>query len=96
MNANTFFNRFEIFFYSALISAMSWISHFRTGSQVGSVHQRQPAPHGETGSIQQMDLSQPKSFALSWQSIKAALLPLLLWTVLGFAAGFLIGMLSPG
>jgi hypothetical protein len=95
MNANTFVNRFEIFIYSALISAMSGINHLRASILDVLAIQRQSSPHGETGSIQQIDLAKPRSFALSWESFKATLLTLFLWIVLGFAAGFLIGMLSP-
>ncbi len=94
MNANTIFNQFEIFFYSTLTSAMSGVTHLRTSILDGSTADRQQVPNVEIARIQQVD--QPnRSFAFSWESIKVALLGLLLWMVLGFAAGFLIGMLSP-
>jgi hypothetical protein len=95
MNANTLVNRFEILIYSALISAMSGINHLRARILGSSTIQGQSYPHGETGDIHQIALPKSRSIALSWESFKAALLPLILWTVLGFAAGFLIGMLSP-
>ena len=95
MTTNTIINRFEIFFYSALISALSGLNHLRTGIQAGPVIQGQKYTQGVTGDIQPIDRPEPGSFARSWASFKAALLPLILWTVLGFAAGFLIGMLSP-
>jgi hypothetical protein len=39
---------------------------------------------------------QEKSQLVSWKSIKQAFFTLCLWVILGFAAGFLIGMIKPG
>ncbi len=95
MNANTIFNRFEIVFYSTLTSAMSGVTHLRTSIRDSSTAHRQQVLHAETAIIQQNDQPKLSSFALSWESFKAALLALFMWIVLGFAAGFLIGLLSP-
>ena len=95
MNENTIINRFEIFFYSTLISALSGLNHLRAGVQEGTVVQGQKYTQSVTADIQQIDQPNPGIFARSWESFKAALLLLFLWIVLGFAAGFLIGMLSP-
>jgi hypothetical protein len=95
MNSNAFFNRIEILLYSSLISAMTGINRARARLQHLSALPFPLTP--EAGTDTNELHSDPKTSALSmgWNSIKAALLPLLLWIVLGFAAGFLIGMLNP-
>ena len=95
MNSNTFFNRVEILLYSSLISAMSGISHIRAQFQHFSSVSLHPSSDGETDPAQVMDHDQEKILFMSWNSIQQVLLPLLLWVILGFAAGYLIGMIKP-
>lgn len=95
MNANAFLTRFKILLYSALTSVMSGIDQLRAKFQdVTTI----PAPHSMTGESEQVvqnDQLTRGSLSLTWESIKVALLSLFLWIILGFAAGFLIGMLKP-
>jgi hypothetical protein len=95
MNSNAFFNRVEILLYSSLISAMSGINHLRTRIQHSSALPFQPSADNDAGPTQLNVGLKVRSLTMSWNSIKDALLPLLLWVVLGFAAGFLIGMINP-
>ncbi len=95
MNANVFLTRFEIFMYSTLTSAMSGINHLRTKFQDVSTIPTQHSMNGEADQIALNDQPTRGSLSLTWESIKVALLPLCLWIILGFAAGFLIGMLKP-
>lgn len=95
MNSNAFFNRVEILLYSALISAMSGINHLRAQIQHLSIVPLQHSPVGEADPTQLNNQYQARSLLPSWKSIQQALLPLLLWVILGFAAGFLIGMIKP-
>jgi len=95
MNSNTFSNRVEIFFYSTLISAMSGISHIRAQIQHFATIPVQHSSGGETDSTQANGFGQEKIHFMSWNSVQQALVPLLLWVILGFAAGYLIGMINP-
>jgi hypothetical protein len=95
MNSNAILNRIEILLYSTLISAMSGISHLRAHLQHSTALPTQPSLENEAQTSQPADQYKPRSLAMSLITIREALLPLLLWIILGFAAGFLIGMINP-
>jgi len=96
MNSIKAINKAELALYSTLISLMGGLIRLKEGDAQGSKHVVQPeAPLDDPTVI--MDLvAQPRTFALRWQSIQQGILALLMWIVLGFAAGFLIGMLRSG
>jgi hypothetical protein len=96
MNSNAFFNRIEILLYSTLISAMSGINRLRARLQHAQALPAQPPADFEIETTERADPEKGNSLALTWNSIKEFLVTLLLWIVLGFAAGFLIGMIRPG
>ncbi|GEM_PF-1361303 len=95
MNANTLVNRFEILFYTLLISIMSGLNRLRT--RVLPITTMPTEATGETmpGQLLIDKPAQPQAYSITWDSIQAIFAPLLLWAVLGFAAGFLIGMIKP-
>jgi hypothetical protein len=95
MDTNTFFNRFEIMFYSLLISIMSGLNRLRTHFLPTPAAQAQPLGEKISELVDINGPAQPQSHLISWKSIEAAFALLLLWAVLGFAAGFLIGMIKP-
>jgi hypothetical protein len=95
MNSNAFFNRVEILLYSIVISVMTGINHLRAQFQHLSSIPIQHSPTEEADPTQQNDQLQERSLLMRWESIQQALLSLLLWVILGFAAGFLIGMIKP-
>jgi hypothetical protein len=95
MNSNAFFNRVEILLYSTLISAMSGINKLRTHVQHLFIIPIQNSPDLQANPTQLNNQFQEKSQLVSWKSIKQAFLTLCLWVILGFAAGFLIGMIKP-
>jgi ABC-type nitrate/sulfonate/bicarbonate transport system permease component len=43
-----------------------------------------------------LNLSAGKTLEQAWKSLEQVLVAMLLWAILGFAAGFLIGMLQGG
>jgi hypothetical protein len=96
INTNAFTNRVEIIFYATLISFMSGLNHIRAHSDpVGNF----PFQHTTDENVNSFELANelPRSLLVSgWRTIRQALAPLLIWTTLGFAAGFLIGMIKPG
>ena len=95
MKANAFFNRIEILLYSTLISAMSGINKLRTRLQPSAALPAQPLPDIEAQPPQVDFIPKVSVLTLGWNAMREALLPLLLWVILGFAAGFLIGMINP-
>ncbi len=96
MSSSTIFNKAEIMLYSTLTSVLSGINHL--------IYHEQPiSPPQEKSSFQgivdegHLDLGATKrSFSISWESFQQAFLSLLLWVILGLAAGFLIGMIRGG
>lgn len=95
MKANAFFNRIEILLYSTLISAMSGINKLRTRLQPSAALPAQPLTDIEAQPPQANVQPKVSVLTLGWNAMREALLPLLLWVILGFAAGFLIGMINP-
>jgi ABC-type nitrate/sulfonate/bicarbonate transport system permease component len=96
MNYVKVINKAEILLYSSLISVMSGINQLKNPAQ------EQPksisvAPL-EVNSVQPdaIALSPQRTAWINWASLQQTLLAVLLWTVLGLAAGFLLGMLLRG
>jgi hypothetical protein len=95
MDTNTLVNRFEILFYSLLISLMSGINRLRS-----RILPTPAVPIQQSGvKVPELVVAdepvQPREHTISWKSIQEIFAPLLLWAILGFAAGFLIGMIKP-
>ncbi len=95
MNSNTFFNRVEILLYSGLISAMSGINHLRAKIQHFSTLPVQYSPEEAIDPTPVNEQIHPRSLTLNWKSIQQAVVSLIFWVILGFAAGYLIGMIKP-
>jgi hypothetical protein len=93
MNSNGILTRVEIFLYSTLTSSMSGINHLRGNFNIvgQSKHSMDPDPSNAQTSTQ----TGQNSIALYRELIKVVLPALFLWIILGFAAGFLIGLLQP-
>ena len=96
MNSNTVLNRIEILLYSSLISAMSGLANLRAHLQHSTDLPAQPKTNDDAEPTKPSDQGKARSLTLSLISIREALIPLFLWIILGFAAGFLIGMIHPG
>jgi ABC-type nitrate/sulfonate/bicarbonate transport system permease component len=96
MNSSRLLNRVEIMLYSSLISVMSGMNGFKAKVQhLTSLTAGQPVDgaidNGLTG-----NLSAGRTLAQAWKTLEQTLVALFLWAILGFAAGFLIGMLQGG
>ena len=96
MNSNTFLNRIEILLYSSLISAMSGLSNLRAHLQHATELPAQPKTDSDAAATKPTDHVNARSLTMSLITIREAFIPLFLWIILGFAAGFLIGMIHPG
>jgi hypothetical protein len=94
MNTGGILNRVEIMTYSILTSLMSGMERLR-----GLPHSWQslnpPTPAFESQVVIEKGLVHEHSLSKVWSLIKDTVPPLFLWLVLGFAAGFLIGMVQP-
>jgi hypothetical protein len=95
-NTNAILNRVEILFFSTLTSGMSRLDQLRARLQravsipINRTHLDNPV------SAQLIEDGQEESLPNPWLFLRQALIPLGIWIVLGFAAGFLIGMIRPG
>jgi hypothetical protein len=96
MESANFFNKLEIRLYSTLISLMSGMSRFKSVDlpAAGPALPAESMINSEAAAVGAEENSTPAS--KRWQIIQQVLLSLLLWIVLGFAAGFLLGMLKTG
>jgi hypothetical protein len=87
-------NRVEIMTYSMLTSLMSGMERLR-GLPQSWQSLNPPAPASESHAVIEKGLIPEQSLSKVWSLIKDTVPPLFLWLVLGFAAGFLIGMVQP-
>jgi hypothetical protein len=96
MKPPTFFNKVEILLYSTFISILSGINRLKAQELPISKTPRQLDPPYvvDTASVR---IQEPgASASIQSESIQQALLSLVLWIILGLAAGFLIGMIKNG
>jgi hypothetical protein len=94
MDSHAFRNRIEIVFYSTLISTLSGINHLRAQIQHVFKFTIQPSINSETDLAQLNDQTFERSLIYTLKYLQQFLVPLLVWVILGFAAGFLIGMIK--
>jgi len=95
MNTPGILNRVEIVVYSALTSVMSKVNHLRgnVGQTISPADQ--PTQLAEDPAVYDNQQSHQRSLYMVWNSIQEIVPLLFLWLMLGFAAGFLIGMVQP-
>ncbi|OGO13291.1 MAG: hypothetical protein A2Y53_02630 [Chloroflexi bacterium RBG_16_47_49] len=95
LNSNAIFNRVEIIFYATLTACMSGVNRIRVYIDHLVKVPDQILLDEQVNSVPITDVEPEKNQITPWTYISQALLPLVIWIVLGFAAGFLIGMLRP-
>jgi hypothetical protein len=94
-NSKAFFNRIEIIFYSTLISCMSGINHIRARAEQAVNLPPQPTIDEDKDYSPLNSKSPARLLIDSWTYLRQALIPLLVWVIFGFAAGFMLGMIRP-
>jgi len=96
LNSNGYANRIKIAFYSFLISVMGLVKRFQFSPEP-LVNPTLEAPTfvEENNSLTNQEIS-AKPFGNFWTRISQAFISFIIWMVLGFAAGYLIGMIKPG
>jgi len=93
-NSNAYLNRIEIIFYSLLISCMNIVRRVQLISDPieSPAQQSQVEEH-----ISYTNKVVPNQYVSNWWTrLWQAFVTLVIWMVLGFAAGYLIGMIIPG
>lgn len=96
MNYVKVINKAEILLYSSLISIMSGINRLKgPESDLSKIAPQEMAPDNPV-QADVLILSPVQSSSINWEVIQQAILSLLLWTLLGLAAGFLLGMFRHG
>ena len=96
MNSSHLQNKVGLAVYSTLISIMSRMSQLKGNDQQDAVSPVQPVSFDTVEDTPVVSPVPQRTLAISWASVQQTLLSLCLWIVLGFAAGFLIGMLQSG
>jgi hypothetical protein len=91
-NSNAVANRIQIFFYSLLITCMS-VFH-KTGMSSKTADISQPI-FEQSDTLKTGNEVEPVQTNKAWEILRLAITSILIWTLLGFAAGFLIGMINP-
>ncbi len=96
MNSATFFNKIGITLFSAITSVLSGINRLvNRDMQATGSGERSIAP--EVVDVSPTVFYEPAgSRSMRWELIQQAALSLLLWVILGLAAGFLLGMIKGG
>ena len=95
MESNSTTNHVKVFFYSIIISIMSWINRLRTRPEQMEIGTVQPySGNGVSASTSIVGRSE-SIFKINWRNLSQVILSLTIWILMGFAAGFLIGMLTP-
>ncbi len=96
MNSTSLMDKVELSLYSTLISVLSGIRQVKESGRQDKGSALLPAPDFPVDPSPLISPVQEMKFSISWESIQQTLLAILLWVVLGFAAGFLVGMLRVG
>jgi hypothetical protein len=93
--SNTFADRIEVVFYSILTSCLSGVNRIQgRPTHIVKIHEY-PQNYDESDTyIATRDIPE-KIPIVSWTSINQAIVTILIWMILGFASGFLIGMIKP-
>lgn len=96
MNSNAILDRVEIIFYSSITAFMSGINRVRIHLEHLVNVPFQPSSNESTNPTQINEEAPENSIISIWTYFSQALVPLIIWIILGFAAGFLIGMIKSG
>lgn len=95
LHSSAFINRVEINLYSLLTSCMSVVNRAQVDSDALGYSALKSPPFENEIVSEAYQGSSIKSGTAWWLNISQVLISLIIWMVLGFAAGFLIGTISP-
>ncbi len=95
MNSNALVNRLEVVVYSTLTSAISRMNKLRGKADQSQAIPECPEFNDETVNVGEDATLKPEGRSISLEAIKTIVIALTLWLILGFGAGFLLGMIKP-
>jgi len=95
MSLNSFLNRVEIIFYSTLTSLLSVANRFHPQEELQADLSFLPSTARDGSGFTEVQDTPDDPFIRIWKRLSQAILPIIIWMILGFAAGFLIGMIRP-
>jgi hypothetical protein len=95
INANAILDRIEVVFYSILTSCMSGVNRVQgQTNSIVKIHEYPPNFELADTNLGTRDIPEKTPIAI-WTSISQAIVTIIIWMILGFAAGFLIGIIKP-
>jgi hypothetical protein len=92
-NSHTLFNQFGLLYQTFLFSWLSRAIHWRGNTLDHSSAPYEPLVYEEGSTIAQESNYSDKTPISSWDYIHQVISTVIVWIILGFAAGFLMGML---
>ena len=95
INSNALLDRIEVVFYSVLTSCMSGVNRIQEDSTRMVKIYQYPINYEEADTFLVTQDIPEKTQNVIWESINQAIVTVIIWMILGFAAGFLIGMIKP-
>jgi len=95
LNSNALLDRIEVVFFSILTYCLSGANHIQGNSTRTVKIQQYPSYYEEADPcLVTRDILEKKHVGI-WSSISQAIVSIFIWMILGFAAGFLLGMIKP-
>jgi hypothetical protein len=95
LNSNALINRIEIIYYSILTTCLSGVDRIRGLNNRHLDTPQNPIRYEEQATfINTTDYPQKINIS-KWSDFYQALAPFMIWLILGFATGFLIGLINP-
>jgi hypothetical protein len=92
-NSHTLFNQFGFLYHKFLTSWLSRAIHGRGNRLDHSSAPYEPLVYEESSTIAQESNYSEKIHISNWDYINQVISTVIVWIILGFAAGFLMGML---
>jgi hypothetical protein len=93
--SNALLDRIEVVFYSILTSCLSGVNCIQGHPTLTNKIRQYPIEYEEADTYLVTRDIPEKTPVVIWTSIGQAIVTIIIWMILGFAAGFLIGMIKP-
>jgi hypothetical protein len=95
INSNAVINRIEIIYYSILTACLNGVERIRDLNNRHREGSQKPIRYEEQATyINTTDYSQKIKIS-RWPDFYQAIVPFMIWLILGFATGFFIGLINP-
>lgn len=95
INSNAIINRVEIIYYSILTTCLSGVERIRDLNKRQIEGSQKPISCEEQATFTNTTDYPQKIKIYRWLDFNQAIVPFMIWLILGFATGFLIGLINP-